>query len=90
MPERQVTVGPGVGLHARPAALFVKASSKAAADVRIGKPGGEPVSAKSILAVLGLDVRGGAEIVLSAEGDGAEDTLDELAAMVEAGDASDG
>lgn len=90
MPERQVTVGAGVGLHARPAALFVKAASKAAAEVRIGKPGGEPVNAKSILAVLGLDVRGGEGVVLSAEGDGAEEALDELAAMVEAGEPDGG
>ncbi len=88
MPEREVTVGPGVGLHARPAALFVRAANKAPADVRIGKPGGEPVNAKSILAVLGLDVRGGEHVVISAEGDGAESTLDELVAMVEAGEPS--
>jgi phosphocarrier protein len=31
--------------------------------------------------VLGLDVRGGQEIVLTAEGDGAEQALDELAAL---------
>ncbi|MGB9376537.1 MAG: HPr family phosphocarrier protein [Mycobacteriales bacterium] len=86
MPERQVTAGPGVGLHARPAALFVKAASKAAAEVSIAKPGAAPVSAKSILAVLGLDVRGGDEVVLSVEGDGAAETLDELAAMIAAGD----
>lgn len=90
MPERQVRVGPGVGLHARPAAMFVKAASKAPAEVRIGKPGGEPVSAKSILAVLGLDVRGGEEVVLSAEGDGADETLDELTAMVEGGEPGGG
>jgi len=90
MPERQVTVGPGVGLHARPAALFVKAASKAPGDVRIGTLGGEPVNAKSILAVLGLDVRGGADIVLSTDGDGADETLDTLAAMIEAGESGGG
>lgn len=90
MPERQVKVGPGVGLHARPAALFVKAATRAPADVRIGKPGGEPVSAKSILAVLGLDVRGGEDVVIVAEGDAAEETLDELATMIEAGETGGG
>lgn len=90
MPQRQVRVGPGVGLHARPAALFVKAAAKAPADVRIGKPDGEPVNAKSILSVLGLDVRGGDDVVLSTDGDGAEETLQELAGMIEAGETGGG
>ena len=87
MAERRVTVGPGVGLHARPAALFVQAATKAPVPVRIAKPGGQPVSARSILAVLSLDVRGEEEVVLSADGPGAEEALDALAALVEKGDA---
>ena len=37
------------------------------------------LTAKSILAVLGLDVHGGQEIVLRADGDGAEEVLERLA-----------
>lgn len=85
MAERRVRTGPGVGLHARPAALFVQAASRLPVDVRIAKAGGEPVNAKSILAVLGLDVRGGDEVVLTAEGDGADAALDGLAALVASG-----
>lgn len=47
-------------------------------DVTVAKRGGTPVNAKSILAVLGLDARHGEEIVLSAEGEGAEELLDGL------------
>jgi phosphocarrier protein HPr len=50
--------------------------------VTIAKEGKEPVSARSILAVLGLDVRGGEEVVLEAEGDGAEGILDDLAELL--------
>jgi len=32
--------------------------------------------------VLGLDARGGEEVILSAEGEGAEQALEELAAVV--------
>jgi phosphocarrier protein HPr len=85
MPERRVTVGPGVGLHARPAALFVKAAAALDADVRIAKAGGEAVNAKSILAVLGLDVRGDDEVVLTATGDGADAALDGLVEMLARG-----
>lgn len=82
MPKRIVTVASRVGLHARPAAVFVKAASAAALPVTIAKEGKEPVSARSILAVLGLDVRGGEEVVLEAEGDSAEDVLEELAQLL--------
>jgi phosphocarrier protein len=82
MPEITVNVGSRVGLHARPASLFVHAAAKQPVPVTIGKPGGEAVDARSILRVLGLDVRGGDEVVLAADGDGAEQALDELAALV--------
>jgi phosphocarrier protein HPr len=78
---RRVVVGSKVGLHARPAALFVQAASRLPVRVTVAREGGDPVDARSILAVLGLDVRGGEEIVLAAEGDGADQALDELAAL---------
>jgi phosphocarrier protein len=79
--ERRVVIGSKVGLHARPAALFVQAASKLPVRVKIAKEGGNPVDARSILSVLGLDIRGGQEIILTAEGDGAEGALEELAAV---------
>jgi phosphocarrier protein HPr len=83
MAERRVVVGSKVGLHARPAAMFVQAAAKQPVKVTIAKAaGGNPVDARSILSVLALDIRGGAEVVLTAEGDGAEQALDELAALV--------
>ncbi|MFI0404968.1 HPr family phosphocarrier protein [Actinomadura sp. 3N508] len=78
MTERNVKIQSRVGLHARPAALFVQTAAKAPMDVTVAKPGGTPVNAKSILAVLGLDARHGEEIVLSAEGAGADELLDDL------------
>lgn len=80
--ERRVVVGSAVGLHARPAALFVLAATKSGVAVRIGKDGAEPVDARSILAVLSLDVRRGDEVVLRAEGDGAEAALDGLTSLL--------
>jgi len=84
MAERRVVVGSKVGLHARPAALFVQAAAKQPVPVTIAKEGKAPVDAKSILKVLSLDARGGEEIILAAEGNGAEDALDTLAAVVAA------
>ena len=83
MPERRVVVGSKVGLHARPAALFVQAAARQQVKVTIAKGGKAPVDARSILAVLSLDVRGGEEVVLHADdSDQAEAALDELAAVV--------
>ncbi|GII53336.1 phosphocarrier protein [Planotetraspora thailandica] len=79
MAERKVSVEAEVGLHARPAATFVQTAAKAPFDVSIAKAGGRPVSAKSILSVLALDVRQGEAIVISADGEGAEELLDRLA-----------
>jgi phosphocarrier protein len=82
MPERRVVIGSKVGLHARPAAMFVQAAAKQPVKVTIAKSGGDPVDARSILSVLALDARGGDEVVLAAEGDGADQALEELAALV--------
>ena len=82
MAERRVRVLSKVGLHARPAALFVQAATKAPYDVRVAKADGEPVNAKSILSVLALDACNGDEIIITAEGDGDTALLDELEALV--------
>lgn len=76
MAERTVDVPDGVGLHARPAALFVKAAAAAGVPVTVARPDGDPVDARSILAVLSLDVRGGEQVVLRTDGD--EGVLDAL------------
>jgi phosphocarrier protein HPr len=83
MPERRAVVGSKVGLHARPAARFVKAAARQPVKVTVAKAGAEPVDAASILDVLALDVRGGEEVVLAAQGDGAEQALEALVAVVE-------
>ncbi len=82
MAEREVTIGSRVGLHARPAALFVKAATEQSMPVMIAKPGGKPVNARSMLAVLALDAKGGETVVLSADGDGSEGALDTLVELL--------
>ncbi len=82
MPQRRVIVGSTIGLHARPAALFVSAASQQPVRITLAKPGSDPVDASSILRVLGLDVRAGDEVVLCAEGEGAEEALDQLVALM--------
>ncbi|NJE67402.1 HPr family phosphocarrier protein [Brevibacterium sp. LS14] len=78
MATRTVTIASTVGLHARPASLFVEAVSGSGVDVEISRPGEDAVDAGSILGVMALGAKHGEEVVLSAEGEGAEAVLDRL------------
>lgn len=86
MPQRTVVIASPSGLHARPAALFVKAAAASGVGVRIAKSGGDPVDAASMLDVLTLNAAQGDEVVLSAEGEGADEALDSLADLLRHGD----
>jgi phosphocarrier protein HPr len=83
MSVRQVRIGSKVGLHARPASMFAKAVAQAGLPVRIAKDGQPPVNARSLLSLLTLGAAYGDLVTLHADGEGAEATLDELAAMLE-------
>ncbi|HEX5400770.1 MAG TPA: HPr family phosphocarrier protein [Pseudonocardiaceae bacterium] len=82
MPERRVKVGSKIGLHARPAALLAKAAAAQPVPVTIRKADGQPVPAGSVLNLMTLGAMHGDEVVLAADGDGADAALDELATLV--------
>jgi phosphocarrier protein len=84
VPERTVTIASSVGLHARPAAIFVKAASEQPVKVTIVKvgSGADPVDASSILGIMTLGAEFGDQVLLSADGEGADATLDALAELL--------
>ncbi|MEV5201806.1 HPr family phosphocarrier protein [Streptomyces sp. NPDC053720] len=82
MHQRTVVVGSRSGLHARPASLFVKAATRQPVKVTIGRDGQTSVDARSLLSVLALGAQHGDSVVLTAEGDGAEVAVEELAALL--------
>lgn len=82
MAERKVVVASKVGLHARPAATLAKAAGAAPVPVTIAKEGGNPVAADSVLNLMTLGAEHGDTVVLSAEGEHAEETLDALEKLV--------
>lgn len=82
MAERTVRIGSSHGLHARPAKLFTQAASKSGATVTLAKGSGAPVNAASILAVISLGVDHGDYVTLKAEGDNAEQVLDQLVELL--------
>ena len=81
MPEISLTVNHEVGLHARPASMFVQTAAKFTSDIEVTH-GETTVNAKSILAVLTLGAHQGAEIVIKAEGADADDALAALEELV--------
>lgn len=83
MPSRTATIASSVGLHARPATLFTKKVAAAGMPVTIGKEGGKSVNAASMLAVMALGAKFGEEVILTADGDGADEVLAELVAFLE-------
>ncbi|WP_182046672.1 dihydroxyacetone kinase phosphoryl donor subunit DhaM [Curtobacterium sp. ME26] len=68
------------GLHARPAAEFVKAAAKHEARVRVNG-----VDAKSLLAIMALALPQGASVTVEADGPDAQDAVDTLVALVRSG-----
>lgn len=79
---RDVVIASRVGLHARPAAAVAKAAAGLPATVHIAK-GGDPVDARSLLSLISLGAEQGDTVTLSAEGEGAEESVDALAALLE-------
>lgn len=79
--EKTVDIVNKLGLHARAAAKLVTLASKFESDVRVRKKGRE-VSGKSIMGVMMLAAAKGSQVTLIAEGEDAQQALEELAALV--------
>ncbi|MEV8144417.1 HPr family phosphocarrier protein [Specibacter sp. NPDC078709] len=62
MYTRKATVVAGVGLHARPAAVFVRAVNKTGLPITLAKDGQSPIDARSLLAVMSADFEHGTEV----------------------------
>ena len=78
---KDLTIENRNGLHARPAALFVKTSSRFQAEVWVEKDG-EKVNGKSIMGLMMLAAGKGSVLRVSAEGDDAITVLTELEQLI--------
>lgn len=73
------------GLHARASAKFVTLAAQLPCEVHVEKDGGgEAVTGTSIMGLMMLGAALGDAIVISADGDGADDAVTALAELVEA------
>ncbi len=84
MPVCELTIPNEDGLHARPAAKFVKLASRFSCDVWVEKDE-EEINGKSIMGLMMLAAAQGSIIRVSAEGADADLALEKLSALVNSG-----
>ncbi|MCK4946771.1 MAG: HPr family phosphocarrier protein [Candidatus Aureabacteria bacterium] len=75
--EKEIEIKNELGLHARPAAMFVQAANRFNAKVHVMKDG-ETINGKSIMGVMMLAAAKGTKIKVIAEGEDAQKAIDEL------------
>lgn len=79
--ERKIIIKNKSGLHARPAAQFVQMANKYDSEITVTK-GRQKVNGKSIMGILMLAANKGAAVVISANGDDAENAVNELSKLL--------
>ena len=80
--EQEFTILNKLGLHARPAALFVKISNSFSSDIWVEKDE-EEVNGKSIMGLMMLAAGPGCRIKVRAEGDDAEEAIAGIGQLIE-------
>lgn len=70
-----------LGLHARPAALFVQMANRFSCQIRVTK-GDETVSGKSIMGIMTLAVQQGTSILIEAEGQDSKIAIEALEDLI--------
>lgn len=78
---RELTLLNKYGMHVRPAGLFAKTASKYDCEVEVEKDG-NIVAGKSIMALMTLEASCGSVLKVTADGDDAEECLDDIAALI--------
>ena len=69
------------GIHARPAAMFVKTANRFGSDIFVEKDG-EKINGKSIMGLMMLAAGPGSKVTLHVKGEDAAAALTELEALV--------
>ena len=78
---RELTIINKLGVHARPAALFVKTANRYECEISVEKDG-EKVNGKSIMGLMMLAAGPGSKLTVHAEGDDAARAVNDLEILV--------
>jgi len=78
---RELTISNKLGIHARPAAMFVKIANRFASEIFVEKDG-EKINGKSIMGLMMLAAGPGSKLTLHIKGADAPQAIIELEALV--------
>ena len=81
--EKELTIVNRLGLHARPAAMFVRIASRHRAEIWVSKEG-EEVNGKSIMGLMMLAAGQGSKLRIRCDGPDAEKAMEELQELINA------
>ena len=79
--EKDIAIINRLGLHARPAAMFVRIASRFRAEIWVSKEG-EEVNGKSIMGLMMLAAGQGSKLHVRCEGPDADKALEELEELI--------
>ena len=82
MEQAKVLIHHESGLHARPAAQFVKLAKQFSSNITVSNKG-KTVNAKSTVLILTLGVDKGSEIEIAADGDDEKQAVASLVSLIE-------
>src|SRR5712692_2964237 len=81
--EKDITIVNRLGLHARPAAMFVRIASRYRAEIWVDKEG-EQVNGKSIMGLMMLAAVQGSKLHIRCEGLDADKAMQEIEELIKA------
>jgi len=79
---KELTIKNRFGIHARPAALFVKTANRFVSDIQVEK-GSSAVSGKSIMGLLTIEGSKGSVLRITAKGSDAKEAMAAIQELVE-------
>jgi len=79
---KELTVQNKLGIHARPAAMFVKTASRFTCEIMVEKDG-ETVNGKSIMGLMMLAAGPGSKLTVHANGTDAPEAVTEIEALLQ-------
>lgn len=79
--EKEIAIVNRLGLHARPAAMFVRIASRFRCEVWVSKEG-EEVNGKSIMGLMMLAAGQGSKLKIRCDGPDANEALSELEQLI--------
>ena len=84
MVQKEFIINNKLGLHARPAALFVKISNRFESEIWVEKDD-EQVNGKSIMGLMMLAAGQGSRVTVTAEGEDADAAIKGIEALIDSG-----